>query len=79
MGVQDILRTKLQRIYNEQHAPQQHLLSIKSLETLKISLISFKVAATKPYVFEKLKRCCACIRLSFTHMPRSILRWRFIL
>ncbi|CAL5222653.1 g5049 [Coccomyxa viridis] len=56
MGVQDILRTKLQRISKEQHAPREHLLSTKSLDTLRISLLSFKVAVTKPYVFEKLKR-----------------------
>ena len=60
MGVQDILRTKLQRISKEQHAPREHLLSTKSLDTLRISLLSFKVAVTKPYVFEKLKRYCAC-------------------
>ena len=60
MGVQDIIRTKLQRISNEQNAPRQHLLSIKSLETLKLSLISFKTAATKPYVIEKLKRYYLC-------------------
>ena len=59
MGVEDILRTKLQRISNEQHAPREHLLSLRSLETLKLSLISFKVAATKPYVVEKLKRYLA--------------------
>ena len=64
MGVQDILRTKLQRISKEQHASREHLLSIKSLDTLIISLFSFKVAVTKPYVFEKLKRYCACGSMS---------------
>ena len=51
-----MLNSKLQRISHEQNAPQEHLLSIRSLETLKVSLQSFKIAATSPYVIEKLKR-----------------------
>ncbi len=55
-GLGSLLRSKVQRITNEQKAPQQHLLSRQSLETLKTSLLSFKFAATSPYVIDKLKR-----------------------
>lgn len=46
----------MQRIFNEQKAPQQDLLSFQSLETLKTSVLSFRQAATSPYVIDKLKR-----------------------
>ena len=72
MGVQDIIRTKLQRISKEQHASRERLLSIKSLDTLRISLFSFKVAVTKPYVFEKLKRYYACDQCLHAFAPRHI-------
>ena len=72
MGVQDILKRKLQRISKEQQAPRQHLLSTQSLETLRLSLISFKVAATKPYVLEKLKRYRAGDLVSSRFHPRLI-------
>ena len=55
-GLGNLLRSKVQRISNEQKAPQQHLLSRQSLETLKTSVLSFKYAATSPYVIDKLKR-----------------------
>ena len=52
----NLLRSKVQRISNEQKAPQQHLLSLQSLEILKTSVLSFRHAATSPYVIDKLKR-----------------------
>lgn len=56
MSLAQILKRKAQRISKEQQAPQQHLLSTRSIETLKLSVTSFKNAVTSPYVFEKLKR-----------------------
>ena len=55
-GLGNLLRSKVQRISNEQNTPQQHLLSRQSLETLKTSVLSFRYAATSPYVIDKLKR-----------------------
>jgi len=48
------------RLFADDKAPHQHLLSRFTLEVLTTSVVGFYRAATSPYVVDKLVKCVLC-------------------